>query len=120
MTDDPQGDGYTLGLLVDLRDLCTKIGDNHYRMAAELHDLLREVANPNVHGLDKELSFRVQQTASGEYGETLRTISLNGNAEIARAAFQAALRCYPHERWRLLWGAYIVEKYEPQNDDAPK
>jgi hypothetical protein len=69
MTDDPQGDGYTLGLLVDLRDLCTKIGDNHYRMAAELHDLLREVANPNVHGLDKELSFRVQQTASGEYAQ---------------------------------------------------
>ena len=117
---DSQGDGYTLGLLVDLRDLCTKIGDNHYRMAAELHDLLREVANPNVHGLDKELSFRVQQTASGEYGETLRTISLNGNAEIARAAFRAAVRCYPHERWRLLWGAYIVEKNERQNDHAQK
>ena len=65
MTDEPQGDGYTLGLLVDLRDLCTKIGDNHYRMAAELHDLLCKVANPNVHGLDKELSFRVQQTAPG-------------------------------------------------------
>jgi hypothetical protein len=46
MTDEPQGDGYTLGLLVDLRALCTKIGDSHYRMAAELHDLLRQVANP--------------------------------------------------------------------------
>ena len=33
----------------------------------------------------------------------------------ARAAFQAAVRCYPRERWRLLWGAYIVEKYEPAN-----
>jgi hypothetical protein len=71
MTDEPQGDGYTLGLLVDLRDLCTKIGADHYRMAAQLHDLLRKVANPNVHGLDKELSFRVQQTAHGEYGEAL-------------------------------------------------
>jgi hypothetical protein len=120
MTDEPADDGYTLGLLVDLRDLCTKIGDNHYRMAAELHDLLRKVANPNVHGLDKELSFRVQQTALGEYGETLRTISLNGNAEVARAAFQAAVRCYPHERWRLLWGAYIVEKYEPENERTRK
>ena len=120
MTDESQGDGYTLGLLVDLRDLCTKIGDNHYRMAAELHDLLRKVANPNVHGLDKELSFRVQQTAHGEYGETLRTISLNGNADVARAAFQAAVRCYPHERWLLLWGSYIVEKYEPKVEHARK
>ena len=120
MTDEPQGDGYTLGLLVDLRDLCRKIGDNHYRMAAELHDLLRKVANPNVHGLDKELSFPVQQTAHGEYGETLRIISLNGNAEVARAAFQAAVRCYPRERWLLLWGAYIVEKYEPKDNAARK
>jgi hypothetical protein len=71
------------------------------------------VANPEVHGLDKELTFRVQQTTRGEYGETLRTISLNGNAEVARAAFQAAVRCYPRERWLLLWGAYVVEKYEP-------
>ena len=44
MTGEPQGDGYTLGLMVDLRALCTKIGDSHCRMAAELHDLLRQVA----------------------------------------------------------------------------
>ena len=57
MTEETQGDGYTLGLLVDLRDVCRKIGDNHYRMAAELHDLLRKVANPEVHGLDKSSRF---------------------------------------------------------------
>src|SRR5258708_40202446 len=87
MTDDSQGDRYTLGLLVDLRDLCTKIGDNHYRMAAELHDLLRKVANPNVNGLDNELSFRGQQTASGEYGGTLPTLLLKCNSHAAHAAF---------------------------------
>jgi hypothetical protein len=118
MADEPASDGYALGLLVDLRDLCRKIGDNNYRMAAELHDLLRMVANPNVHGPDAELTFRVQRTALGEYGETLRTISLNGNAEVARAAFQAAVRCYPRERWLLLWGSYIVEKYEPKGGAA--
>jgi hypothetical protein len=60
-------------------------------MAAELHDLLRQVANPDVHGLDKDLTFRAQQTAFGEYGETLRTISLNGNVEVARGAFPSPL-----------------------------
>ena len=115
MTEETQGDGYTLGLLVDLRDVCRKIGDNHYRMAAELHDLLRKVANPEVHGPDKELTFRVQQTAHGEDGETLRTISLNGNADVARAAFDAAVRCYPKEKWLLLWGSYIVDRYDPEN-----
>jgi hypothetical protein len=114
MTADAQNDGYALGLLVDLRDICKRIGDSHYRMAAELHGLLRKVANPNVHDLDKELTFRVEQTAHGEHGETLRTISLNGNAEVARAAFDAAVRCYPRARWLLLWGAYIVRRYEPE------
>ena len=118
MNDEMPDDGYTLGLLVDLRDLCTRIGESHHRMAAELHDLLRKVARPDVPGLDKDFSFRVQQTAVGEYGEALRTISLNGNAEVARAAFHAAVRCYPDQRWLLLWRAYIVEKYEPKQDSA--
>lgn len=66
------------------------------------------------HDLDKELTFRVEQTPLGEQGETLRTISLNGNVEVARAAFQAAVRCHPRERWFLLWGAYIVARYQPE------
>jgi hypothetical protein len=40
--------------------------------------------------------------------------------EVARAAFKAAVRCYPNARWLLLWGAYIVEKYEPKAEDAQK
>jgi|SRR6516165_7515554 hypothetical protein len=115
MTEDAQNDGYALGLLVDLRDVCKRIGDTHYTMAAELHRLLRQVANPNVHDIDKELTFRVQQTAHGENGETLRTISLSGNAEVARAAFDAAVRCYPREHWLLLWDSYIVKRYEPED-----
>jgi predicted Zn-dependent protease len=58
-----------------------------------------------------------QQTAVGEYGEALRTIS-NGNSEVARAAFNAAVRCYPDQRWLLLWRAYIVEKYEPKENNS--
>jgi len=33
---------------------------------------------------------------------------------VARAAFDAAVRCYPKEKWLLLWGPYVVEKYEPK------
>jgi hypothetical protein len=31
----------------------------------------------------------------------------------ARGAFNAAVRCYPSRRWMLLWGSYIVERYDP-------
>jgi hypothetical protein len=82
-------------------------------MSAELHDLLLQVAHPSAAGLDGELTFRVQQHAAGEYGEQLRTISLNGNVHVARAAFDAAVRCYPEECWFLLWGSHVVAKYAP-------
>jgi hypothetical protein len=104
MTHQATDDGYTLGLLVDLRDLCTKIGDSHRRMAAELHDLLRRVARPDVPGpgLDKDFSFRVQQTALGEYGEALPTISLNGNAEVATGRGKGRPEGRPVSRITLL------------------
>jgi hypothetical protein len=88
-------------------------------MAAELHDLLRQVAHPNVNDVDKELQFKVQQIGPGEYGETLRTISLNGNVDVGRAAFEAALRCYPKEKWFLLWGSYVVARYDPADTKRP-
>jgi hypothetical protein len=60
MTSEDDSDAHTLGLLVDLRDLCTPIGEEHHRMASQLHNLLRPVQNPNVHGLNKELTHRVE------------------------------------------------------------
>jgi hypothetical protein len=103
----------TLGLLIELRDLCRAIAQQHSGSSSKLHDLLQKVAHPSVPGLDKELTFRVLQKAPGEYGETLRTISMNGNVEVGRAAFDAAVRVYPKDRWLFIWGGYIVARYEP-------
>jgi hypothetical protein len=54
-----EGDGYTLGLLVELRKLCTKIAEENHGYTSEVHRLLQQLANPNLHGLDRDLSFRV-------------------------------------------------------------
>lgn len=117
MQDEDDGDAHTLGLLVDLRNLCRRMGDEHHRMAAELHDLLRQVQNPNVQGLDKELTFRVEQldpiAPGDQYPEMFRSLSLNCNVQLARAAFEAACKCYPNQRLILKWGSYIVDRYEP-------
>ncbi len=77
--------------------------------------------NPNVHGLDKELGFRVEQLQLGppdQYAETLRAMSLNANINLARAAFGAAVKHYPNQRWILKWGAQIVERYDPPKKDG--
>jgi hypothetical protein len=110
------GDAHTLGLLVDMRDLCRRIAEEHDHWAAQLHELLRQVQNPNVHGLDKDLTFRVEQVRPGAHDETLRSISLNGNIDVGRAAFFAAVKHYPNSHWILKWGGYIVERYDPPVD----
>jgi hypothetical protein len=38
---------------------------------------------------------------------------MNGNVEVGRAAFDAAVRVYPKDRWMFIWGGYIVARYEP-------
>jgi hypothetical protein len=87
-------------------------------MSAERHDLLRKVAHPSAAGLDGELTFRVQQHAAGEYGEQSAHHPPQRQRPLARAAFDAAVRCYPDECWFLLWGSHVVAKYAPDRRDS--
>ena len=115
-----EGDALTLGLLVDLRNLCSRIGDEHHRMASALHDLLRQVQNPDVQALDKEATFRVEQLDEHPVRPVpgaVRSLSLNCRQPSARGV-RAACRCYPNRRLILKWGAYILERYEPDKRDV--
>jgi hypothetical protein len=102
-----------LSLLTDLRDLTSKIADQHARLTYELHTLLNTVANPNIHDVEKEMRFKVEQlTEGGRY--VVRLVSLNGDLTVARAAFEMAVKTYPTEPWRLTWGMQIIAKHEPK------
>lgn len=117
MEDD--GDAHTLGLLIDMRSLTDEIAAANEHVTARLNELVRQMRNPNVHGLDKELTFRVfqLQVTDQEYPETLRTISMNGNASVARGAFFAAGKAYPNYRWILKWGMMVLERYDPPKEN---
>jgi hypothetical protein len=103
-----EGDRYTLGLLLELRELAKEASDSNSTLAHRFHELLRSVSNPNAPEIAKELPFKVRQFA-GHSDEVLRTLSLNGNIELARAAFETARKIYPNDRLVLLWGSYVVE-----------
>ena len=118
MAGEDEGDAHTLGLLLDMRELCTRIAEEHHGYAAQLHDLVRQIQNPNVHGLDKEMGFRIEDIGDGELPSINRAISLNCSAEVAHGAFAAATKAYPNRRMRLKWGAYIIETYEPKKIGA--
>jgi len=107
-----EGDRYTLGLLLELKALAKEAADTNCDLSNRFHELLRSVSNPNAPELAKELPFKVK---SFNGREPLRTISLNGNIEIARAAFETAKKLYPNDRWVLLWGGYVVEDTAPMD-----
>jgi hypothetical protein len=98
-----EGDRYTLGLLLELRKLAKKAADANDGLAAEFHELLRSVANPNAPELAKDLPFKVRSFARGSQ-EALRTMSLNGNIEIARAGFRCCQETLHRRPLGCFWG----------------
>jgi hypothetical protein len=113
MAGEDEGDAHTLGLLVELRALCQKIADHNDGYAIEVHRLLQQLCNPNLHGLHDELHFRVVQLGPGYYGEQLRVVSANTSSVLGHAAFNAAVKHYPNCRWMLTWGGGVAGTYDP-------
>ena len=106
------GDRHTLGLLLELTALAKEASETNSELTDRFHQLLQSVSNPNSADVAKDLPFKVRQFI-GKSDELLRTLSLNGNIELARGAFEVAKRIYPNDRLVLLWGNWVVEEYEP-------
>jgi hypothetical protein len=107
------GERHTLSLVMELKQLCQEAADAQDNFAARFHDLLRQVSNPNMMTVERDLTFRVIGHA-GRTNNILRTISLNGNATVGRAAYEAAVKLYPNDRWVLTWGALLIEDSMPR------
>ena len=86
-----EGDRHTLGLLLELRSLAQECANANAEMTNRFHQLLRSVSSSNTPDVAKELPFKVRQFI-GQSDELLRTLSLNGNIDIARGAFEVAKR----------------------------
>lgn len=108
-----EGDDYTLGLLLELRALCSRVIERHEDAGKELHLLLQRLRNPNLHELDDELRFRVIQKTPEYYGETLRTVAACANLGIADAALKEAARQDPKSYWLLIYPGGVAGRHEP-------
>ena len=81
---------------------------------------MQQLNNPNLHGLDRDLSFRViQMSAENYYGETLRTVSANANLSLGHAALDAAIKQDPKSRWMLLYPGGVAGRYDPPGAPPP-
>lgn len=109
------GERYTLGLLLELRALAREAANTNDALTSRFHELLRSVSGSNTPDVAKDLPFKVRQFI-GQSDDILRTVSLNGNMELARAAFETAKKLYPNDRLVLLWGNWVVEDTMPLKD----
>lgn len=105
-------DRYTLGLLMELRELCRQASDVQEVFEGRFHELFRAISNPNLPDIPKELPFRVEGYVAGTR-ERLRLMSVCGNIHVARAAFEETKRRYPNDRWLLVWAGSVVEDSMP-------
>jgi hypothetical protein len=109
--EDERGQLYTLTLLEQLR---AKTGDLWGR-SSELHShvdaLLRQLVNPNLHDFEN-MSFRVELW--DRHGDHIRwTVAASGSVVLAHAAFEAAIKEWPHEHFTLRQRAMLIREHPP-------
>ncbi len=82
--------------------------DFYTRVAA----LLGELFNPNLHDL-ANMSRRVELwTVNGQ--QVRRAVAATSSVTVRHAAFEAALRNWPHERFTLRNGILIMREHKPE------
>src|SRR5271170_7528644 len=91
MTESADGDGqlHTLGLLERLRAECKTLWGTSSELYFRVDELLRELANPNLHDIPTNLPFRVECGTA--------TISICAGSSRLRRACRSAT---PRSMWR--------------------
>jgi len=114
MLEPEDGDGqlHTLGLLERLRAECKDLWGTSSKLYFRVDELLRELANPNLHDIPTNLPFRVEMW--DRHDTHIRwVVSASSSVAIAHAALDMAAANYPSERFTLRNGALVIREYKP-------
>ena len=102
----------SLALVAELRELCARVARQWALSEVELHRVLRNFGQPDLSAPARSYQFKVEQWDKSE-DHVLWLIAVSNNFLIARAAYEAAVKYNPRERWLLRDGIRVVERYEP-------
>jgi hypothetical protein len=109
----PDGQLYTLGLLEQLRTELNQLSDASSDAYLRVDKLLRELSNPNLHDIPRNLPFRVElwdRTA-----QHLRfVVAASSSVAIDHAALDAAIANFPGERFTLRNGSLVIREHGPE------
>jgi hypothetical protein len=111
--DDTEGQLHTLGLLEQLRAESKSLWGASSEAYFRVDELLRELANPNLHDIPTNLPFRVELWDRNN--QHIRwVIAASSSVAIGHAALDAAIANYPHQRFTLRNGILVVREHAPE------
>jgi hypothetical protein len=110
---EPEGEGYTLGVLERLREDLRLFGNAKSELYSQIDNLLRELANPNLHDINLATAFHIELWDRYGNDHLRMVIAATSSITIANSAFDAAVRQYASERLTLRKGAMVLRKHEP-------
>jgi hypothetical protein len=107
---DVDGELHTLGLLEQLREECKHLWGNSSTLYFRIDELLRELANPNLHDIPTRLPFRVEMwDRTDQHVRWL--IAATSSVSVGHAALDAAIANYPGERFTLRKGILVIREH---------
>jgi hypothetical protein len=107
------GQLHTLGLLEELREECKSLWGTSSEFYFRIDELLRELADPNLHDIPTRLPFRVELW--DRHDQHLRwVIAASASVAVGHAALHAAIASYPDQRFTLRNGIQVIRGHVPK------
>ena len=119
MPESPLNEADTLALMAELRELCAKLARQWAVSEIELHRLIRNFAQPELSAPARSYQFKVEQWDRSE-DHVVWLIAVSNNFLVARAAYDAAVKYNPRERWLLRDGIRVLLSDISRNGNAYK
>jgi len=108
--DQSDGQLHTLSLLEQLREASKSLWGASSEAYFRVDELLRGLANPNLHDIPSHLPFRVEMWDRAD--QHIRwVVSASSSLAVAHAAFDAAVANYPEQRFTLRNGILVIRQH---------
>jgi hypothetical protein len=109
------GQLHTLGLIEELRSECKRMWGTSSELYFRIDELLRGLANPNLHEIFAVNAFRIELWDS--HAQHVRwVIAATASVTVAQAALDSAIAEYPGQRLTLRKGAMLIREYPLRKD----
>jgi hypothetical protein len=108
--DENEGQLHTLSVLEQLLEASKNLWGASSAAYFRVDELLRQLANPNLHDIPRNLPFRVEMLDQSEQ-HVRWVIAASASVAIGHAAMDAAIANYPGQRFTLRNGILVIRQY---------